>query len=495
MLYQLLIPFKDSFILFNLLRYITFRSIAAFVTAFIIGVIVAPWFIKKLHHLKFGQPIRSDGPQSHQEKSGTPTMGGIFVLLASFIAILLWSRFNFYVMVVALAMILFGGIGFADDWLKVKQKKSDGINAKLKLILQLLASGIIITLLYFNPKNFEEREVFLVIKDRNESILQSYEYPLHGTNSFEWNATTEDGEYVQAGRYELASLYQDDYGKEVFNTLASLRIPASMVNPTNGHLYKMTFESKEIKTTNADRTASEFIIQSWHLTISEGTNRSVRDIRGEFKVPVKTNIYFSFYIPYYSKPLFIWPAIIGILFFLFVLVAFTNATNLADGLDGLASGMGIILYIPFAIIAYVMGNVITSSYLRFPFLSGVGELTVLMAAIIGGFAAFLWYNTKPAQIFMGDVGSLAMGGTIATIAIIVKQELLLAIAGGMFVLETVSVALQVFWFKRTGKRIFKMAPLHHHFELSGWKETQVVTRFWILSALFALLALSALKIR
>jgi phospho-N-acetylmuramoyl-pentapeptide-transferase len=183
------------------------------------------------------------------------------------------------------------------------------------------------------------------------------------------------------------------------------------------------------------------------------------------------------------------------------MVAFSNAMNLSDGLDGLASGMGIILYIPFGIIAYVIGNFVAAQYLKYPFIVGTGELTVIIAAMIGGLTAFLWYNIHPAEVFMGDTGSLSMGGTIAFIAIILKQEILLLIAGGMFVFETLSVVMQTSYFKYTkkkygaGKRFFLMAPIHHHFEKKGWKETKVVIRFWILSALCALAALATLKVR
>lgn len=367
MLHFLLFPLKAKFILFNLLKYITFRSLAAFITAFIIGVIIAPYFIKKFKSFGVRQSIRQDGPESHQVKNGTPTMGGIFIIIAALSAIFLWSIFNYYVFVVSLSIVLFGMIGFMDDYMKVKFKNSKGITAKLKLTLQLLSSLLLITLLYLNP--------------------------------------------------------------------------------------------------------------------------------------ARPDIFWSFYVPFWGKPLFIWPPLLAYPFFMLAITVFSNATNLSDGLDGLASGMGILLYIPFGIIAYVMGNAITSGYLKYPFINGTGELAVIIAAMIGGFAAFLWYNVHPAEIFMGDTGSLAMGGTIALIAIVLKQEVVLIMAGGIFVLETISVMIQTTYFKYTkrrygeGRRFFLMAPIHHHFEKKGWKETQVVVRFWILSAICALAALSTLKIR
>ncbi len=366
MLYSLFFGLRNKFILFNLLRYITFRSMAAFVTAFLVGMLLAPMFIKKFKEIGAGQSIREDGPSTHFAKAGTPTMGGIFILLSVIISSLLWTIYNYYVFVVLFSIIGFGMIGFYDDYLKVMKKNSKGITANLKLLFQIIVSIIIIVLLYFDP-------------------------------------------------FEKFS--------------------------------------------------------------------------------------FSFFVPFYNKPLFYWPFLLGFAFYIFTLIAFSNATNLSDGLDGLAAGMSIFLIIPFGIFAYVLGNAVAADYLKFIYIPGVGEISVILAAFIGGLASFLWYNVHPAEIFMGDTGSLAIGGTIATVAIILKQEMLLVIAGFMFVLETFSVVLQTSYFKYTkkkygaGKRIFLMAPIHHHFEKKGWKETQVVIRFWILAALCALISLTTLKLR
>ncbi len=366
-LYFLFFSLKSKLILFNLLRYITFRSLAAFITAFLIGVIIAPYFINKFKTFGIRQSIRKDGPESHLAKSGTPTMGGIFIIVSALASIVLWVIFNYYVFITSLSILLFALIGLMDDYLKIRFSNSKGIEANLKLILQFAVSLILITLLYLNP--------------------------------------------------------------------------------------------------------------------------------------ARPHIFWSFYIPFVDKPIFVWPPFLAYLFFMLTMTIFSNATNFSDGLDGLASGMGILLYIPFGIIAYVIGNSITAQYLKFPFINGTGELAVIVSSMIGGFAAFLWYNVHPAEIFMGDTGSLPMGGTIAFIAIILKQELLLVIAGGMFVLETLSVVIQTGYFKYTkrkfgeGKRFFLMAPIHHHFEKRGWKENQVVIRFWIISALCALAALATLKIR
>ncbi len=367
MLNALLLPLKSKLILFNLLNYITFRAMAAFVTSFIIGVYVAPYCIRKFKDFGIKQSIRKDGPESHQVKSGTPTMGGIFIIIAALLSVLLWTKFNYYVFIVSMGIFLFGAIGFLDDYLKIKHKDSKGINGKIKISLQTGASILLIFLLTLNPN------------------------------------------------------------------------------------------------------------------ISE--------------------TFWKFYVPIIDKPLFTWPHFLAYIFYIFTMVAFSNAMNLSDGLDGLASGMGIILYLPFGILSYVIGNALAAKYLIFPFISGTGELTVIATSMIGGLTAFLWYNVHPAEVFMGDTGSLTMGGTIALISIILKQEILLLVAGGLFVFEALSVVIQKGYFKYTkkmcgeGKRVFLMAPIHHHFEKKGWKENQVVIRFWIISALCALMALATLKVR
>ncbi len=319
MLYYLFFNLRTKFIVFNLLRYITFRSLASFFTAFFIGIIIAPFFIKKLKNMGIRQSIREDGPETHFSKSGTPTMGGIFIIISVIISSLLWNIYNYYVFVVLISIVLFAGIGFYDDYLKIMMKDSKGIKANLKLVLQIIASLVIFLLLYFNPFS----------------------------SGFSW----------------------------------------------------------------------------------------------------------AFYIPFLNEPLFFWPPVLGIIFIIFTLVAFSNATNLSDGLDGLAAGMSIFLVVPFGIIAYVMGNFKAADYLKFLFIPGVGEIAVILSAFIGGIAAFLWYNVHPAEVIMGDTGSLAIGGMIATVAMILKQEVLLVIAGFMFVFETLSVLIQVTYFVVIGTTI------------------------------------------
>jgi phospho-N-acetylmuramoyl-pentapeptide-transferase len=358
---------SDRFIGFHVFLYVTFRAIAAAVTAFLVTLIFGNFIIRKLTALKLGQPIRGAAEvhrlaELHGGKQGTPTMGGALVIGAVFISSLLWARpDNRFVWLALYSMIYLGALGFVDDYLKVTKKKSDGISGRRKLFFQLVLAAIITVLFVTSP------------------LLE-----------------------VQA---------------------RSLYVPF-------------------------------------------------------FKAPVVVNMgWFTF------------------VFFALVIVGSSNAVNLTDGLDGLAIGCTIPVAFAYALLSYAAGNFRIAEYLQVPFYPFAGELTVVCAALIGAGLGFLWFNCHPAKVFMGDTGSLAIGGMIGVIAICCKQELLLIVVGGVFVIEAVSVILQVISFKMTGRRIFVMSPLHHHFELTGWKENIVIVRFWILSIIFALLGLATLKLR
>lgn len=353
-------PLVKYFTPLNVFRYLTFRSAYAAVTALLLAFLFGPKVIEKLRAIKFGQSIRTDGPQSHIAKTGTPTMGGVLILLAVSAAVVLWvDLHSVYTWVCILSMLGFGAIGFADDYLKIKKRNSDGLSAKAKLVFQFLVAAVAVIILYVSR------------------------------------------------------------------------------TPDTTRLYLPFFKN------------------------------AVVDM-GAFWVPV---------------------AIVYV-------VAWSNAVNLTDGLDGLATGLVIMAIIAFAFLAYVSGRPDWAEYLGIPFIRGTGELSVFTMALLGACVGFLWFNSHPAEVFMGDVGSLSLGGVLAVLALIVKKEVLFFIIGGVFVLEEASVIIQVMYFKFTkGKRVFKMAPLHHHFELSGWKETKVVARFWILGGLFAIIALSTLKIQ
>src|SRR5437870_6551639 len=351
----------------NVFFYVTFRAVAAAVTAFVLSLIFGKSVIIKLIRLKIGQPIRSADEvrrlaELHGPKQGTPTMGGVLIIGAVFVSSLLWARpDNRFVWLVLFTMLCLGVLGFLDDYLKVTKKKSDGVPGRVKLAAQLILAAVVTVVFLTSP------------------LLQ-----------------------VQA---------------------RSLYLPF-------------------------------------------------------FKAPVITNMgWFT------------------LIFFAVVIVGSSNAVHLIDGLVGLAIGCTVTVALAYAFLCYAAGNFKIAEYLQVPFYSFTGELTVVCAALVGAGLGFLWFNCHPAKVFMGDTGSLAIGGMIGVVAICCKQELLLIVVGGVFVLEAVSVILQVISFKTTGRRIFVMSPLHHHFELIGWKENTVIVRFWILSIIFALLGLATLKLR
>ncbi len=379
MLYHLLTPYADEFALFNLFRYLTFRTGGAVVTALIIAFIVGPGLIRWMRRKQGrGQPIRQDGPQSHIiSKAGTPTMGGVLILLSLTAATLLWARLdNVYVWVVMGVTLSYGLLGFVDDYMKVTKQTASGVVGSLKLIVQfavaLLAGAICVQTLGAAP-------------DAPPGIETSVGVPFVPLRLFgEW------------------------FGEGVVGIPIGLLI-----------------------------------------------------------------------IPFAA----------------FVIVGASNTVNLTDGLDGLATVPVMIAAATYALIAYLVGNVIYANYLAVPYVPGVGELAVICGAIIGAGLGFLWFNAPPAAIFMGDTGSLALGGAIGSIAVAAKHEIVLAIVGGLFVLEGLSVMIQIASFKLTGKRVFRMAPIHHHFEQLGWKESTIVIRFWIIAVILALIGLATLKLR
>lgn len=358
---------SEFFKALNVFKYLTFRSICAAATAFLISIMFGNWVIRKLISLKFGQPIRTKEEvnqlfELHGAKKGTPTMGGLLIIGSILISTLLWaSPENPLVWLVLFSMLFLGGIGFYDDWLKVKKKNSAGISSRLKLALQCVLA-LIFTVFFL-------------------------------------------------------------------------------------YLYRGTDFTKLL------------------------------------------------YIPFFKEPIVL--GFIGFIFvfYLMVIVGTSNAVNLTDGLDGLATGCTATVAAAYAALAYLAGNIKAANYLQIPSVPLSGELCVLCAALLGACLGFLWWNAYPAKVFMGDTGSLAIGGMLGAVAICCKQEILLVIVGGVFVIEAMSVILQVASFKLTGKRIIKMSPIHHHFELSGWKENTVIVRFWIMSILFALLGLATLKLR
>ena len=375
LLYEKLFPFFHPFRVF---RYLTFRTAFASLTALMIALFIGPWVIQKLREFQIGQYVRDDGPQSHLKKSGTPTMGGVLIGIAVLLPTVLWSDpANYFVWIVVFSTLAFGAIGFADDYIKVVQRRSLGLTVRAKLLFQCLAGAAV--------------AIALVVLDKFRLFSTQLTVP-----------------FVKSMRPDLL----------------------------------------------------------WHPWPST--------------------------IPHLGLLMFL-PFIVVVTL---VLVFSSNAVNLTDGLDGLAIGCTIIAAAALAVLTYLSGHVVFADYLELQHMPMVGELTIFCGSMVGASIGFLWYNAHPAEIFMGDVGSLALGGAIGTVAVIIRQEMLLPFIGGIFIIEAVSVMLQVGSYKlRNKKRIFLMAPLHHHFEQLGWSESKIIVRFWIGALVFALFALTTLKLR
>jgi phospho-N-acetylmuramoyl-pentapeptide-transferase len=377
MLYYLLYHvLQKYFSPLNVFRYITVRTVYASLTAMFLALVFGPWLIRKLRELQIGQYIREEGPQEHKKKAGTPTMGGVLIVLSTAVPVLMWADLsNPFVLLALFALLAFASIGFMDDYAKVAKRRNLGLTGKKKIVLQAAVSTFVGIVLL---------------------ILATH------------------------------SAYSTQLIVPFFKRFHPDLVIHSLLNAPH-----------------------------W------------------------------------------WPLAFA-LFLVFVAVVITgssNAVNLTDGLDGLAIGCTVIAAGALTVLTYVSSNFRWANYLDIQFIPKVGELTVFCGALVGASLGFLWYNAHPAEIFMGDVGSLSLGGTLGTIAVIIKQEVLLVFVGGIFVLEALSVILQVGSFKLRGKRIFRMAPIHHHFELLGWSESKVIVRFWIAALVFALFALTTLKLR
>ena len=389
MLYELFSLLSGSIKAFAVFEYITLRAMLACATAMAIGLFFGPKVIRKLTELKIGQAVRSYGPQEHLVKNGTPTMGGVLILIAIGISTLLWADLsNRFVWVVLLVTMGFGAIGWIDDYRKV---------------------------VYRNPEGMSSREKFF------------------------WQA--------------------------LVGLVAAIYLSFAVSVPANAELWPLF---------------KDWVLSGFTMPLPS---------RADLIVPFFKNV--SYPLGVFGFAALTWMVIVGA----------SNAVNLTDGLDGLAIMPTVMVGAALGIFAYVVGRVDYSAYLLFPYIPGASEMMVLCAALGGAGLAFLWFNAYPAQVFMGDVGALALGGMLGTIAVIARQEIVFFIMGGVFVVETLSVMIQVMWFKYTkkrfgeGRRILRMAPLHHHFEVGGWKETQVVVRFWIITIMLVLVGLSTLKLR
>jgi len=364
---------------FHLFQYLTFRTIMGTLTALAVSLLAGPWIIRKLAEVKAGQVIRSDGPQTHLSKAGTPTMGGALIIGSIAVSTLLWADLhNRYVWLVLGVTVAFGAIGFYDDYKKLVLKDSRGLAARWKYFWQSVFGLAVALYLYFSADTPAATTFYL-------PLIKQAQVPL-------------------------------------------------------GHMADVAAQAP-----------------------------------------------------------FAWWTVFGAVVFVslayFIVVGFSNAVNLTDGLDGLAIMPSVLVSTALGVFAYLAGNKVFSEYLGIPAIPGAGELAIFCSALAGAGLGFLWFNTYPAQVFMGDVGALAIGAALGCVAVIVRQEIVLLIMGGVFVMETASVMLQVASFKLTGKRIFRMAPIHHHFELKGWPEPRVIVRFWIISVVLVLIGLATLKVR
>ena len=377
MLYYLLYhTLQKYFSPLNVFRYITVRTVYASLTGMFLALVFGPWLIRRLRELQIGQYIREEGPQEHKKKAGTPTMGGVLIVLSTAVPVLLWADLtNAFVLIALFALIGFSAIGFIDDYAKVAKKRNLGLTSKRKFLLQVLVSMVV-----------------------GVGLLELSTHSAYSTQL-------------------IVPFLKKFHPDLVIHSLMS-----------SGHLWPLAF------------------------------------------------------LPF-------------LLFVTIVITGSSNAVNLTDGLDGLAIGSTVIAAGALTVLTYVSSNARWSTYLDIQYIPRIGELTVFCGALVGASLGFLWYNAHPAEVFMGDVGSLSLGGTLGVIAVIIKQEILLFFIGGVFVVEALSVILQVGSFKLRGKRIFRMAPIHHHFELLGWSESKVIVRFWILALVFALFALTTLKLR
>jgi phospho-N-acetylmuramoyl-pentapeptide-transferase len=377
MLYYLLYEvLQKYFSPLNVFRYITVRTVYASLTAMFLAFVFGPWLIKRLRELQIGQYIREEGPQDHKKKAGTPTMGGVLIVLSTLVPSLLWADLrNGFVLLAMFALLAFAAIGFVDDYAKVSKQHNLGLTSKKKFLLQILVSAVVAI-----------------------------------------------GLLALATRAEYSTELVLPFFKRVHPNLV---VHSLLSTP---HFWPLAF------------------------------------------------------VPF-------------LLFVAIVITGASNAVNLTDGLDGLAIGCTVIAAGALTVLTYVSSNYRWATYLDIAYIPRVAELTVFCGALVGASLGFLWYNAHPAEVFMGDVGSLALGGTLGLIAVVIKQEILLFFVGGIFVLEALSVILQVGSFKLRGKRIFRMAPIHHHFELAGWSESKVIVRFWIMALVFALFALTTLKLR
>jgi len=488
---QALIPYMSALDVF---RYHTVRAGGAAITGFLFCILVGPMLIRLLHSLKVGQIIKKDHVADlhalHKGKAGTPTMGGTIIILATVLSLLIWSTLNNRLLWVALGvLVLLGAVGFLDDYIKMRRKHNDGLSAKAKFAGQILTGSMLGLYLYFFPITMSGG--FVGPQDiRNWQSLtgvlsEAATAPAESPRGRIWAEMGADLRTVIRLADEMAFL-PVDYRPPVLAAVNialnrgnwSADVPAAPEG-TGAELAALTAKDYESLSGRQKLRLNRLVLEA---NMPEVVAPGIPNIHTRVGVPGLKDVLIPLG-PFY------------ILLVIIIIVSISNAVNLTDGLDGLAAGTSVISIFTFAAIAYVVSRADWSYYLYLTHIPEASELFVFGAALLGTGLGFLWFNAHPAEVFMGDTGSLALGGAIGTMAILTKQELLLPIVAGLFVMEAGSVVLQVGSFKLTGKRVFRMAPLHHHFELLGWNETKVTIRFWIIAFLFSLLSLATLKFR
>ncbi|HOQ88510.1 MAG TPA: phospho-N-acetylmuramoyl-pentapeptide-transferase [Candidatus Hydrogenedentes bacterium] len=493
MLYYLAEWLTPSFNILNVLTYHTVRAGASAISAFLFCLLIGPPVIRYLRARKLGQPIKKEHVAAlhelHKGKSGTPTMGGILILTGVLFALLLWGRLdNRLLWMAVIVCLILGAVGFLDDYIKLIRKHNSGLSARAKLTGQLVAGGILGIWLYWSPitaspVNFSARDVL----DWQKLVQE-----LHHGNPNQAMARIRE-RMGPASLGALNALQQDPA------LITDPGIRSTLLQGLNTVLSSADLYDPDAWQGIELPSSIESLLNSASGTENLSDRKRINRALIEAVLPgavaaSRAHSHTSIGVPGF-KDLFIPLGPLYILFVIFVIISISNAVNLTDGLDGLAAGASTISVITYAGIAYIVSRADWSRYLYLTFVPEASELFVFGGAVLGAGLGFLWYNCYPAQVFMGDTGSLSLGGAIGAMALLTKQELLLPVVAGLFVLEALSVVLQVASFKLTGKRLFRMAPLHHHFEISGWQETQVTTRFLIIALLFSLMSLGALKLR
>ncbi|MCL4693954.1 MAG: phospho-N-acetylmuramoyl-pentapeptide-transferase [Candidatus Hydrogenedentes bacterium] len=494
MLYYLGLLLRSDVSLFNVFTYHTVRAGGAAVTAFAVSLLIGPTIIRLLRSLKVGQYIRkehvADLHALHKSKAGTPTMGGALIILAALISLAFWGRFtNRLLLMAILAMALLGAVGFLDDYMKLRRKHNQGLSAKAKMAGQLIVGIGMGLYLVYSP--IAVSATYLATYD----ILDWERFGQLLRNADPENSQTPADRLVDLMAEPARTFVLEDGGNQPWGYEARTNVLHGLESSLRRHdLY-----DPEAWTGVALTPEAEYLLADGPSNLSERELLRLNRLLVEAALPdlvasSPPDMHTKVEIPG-LKMVLIPMGILYVFFVLMIIVGSSNAVNLTDGLDGLAIGASIISLLAYTGIAYVVSRADWSQYLYLIHVPEASELTVFGGAMLGAGLGFLWFNSHPAEVFMGDTGSLALGGALGTMAILTKQELLLVIVGGLFVVEALSVIIQVASFKLRGKRVFKMAPLHHHFELLGWSESKVTVRFWIIAIVFALMSLATLKLR